>query len=188
MIAGDVHGKLTALAKDTSVPGAWRFRCVCGTTKTIGTSMVRTGRIRSCGCQRSIKVPRADPTHPKFGTPLYLQWMLLVGTAHRRGGLDPRWQSFDDFETDIGAAYAVGRELVRHDRAKAYGPGNCGWRTPRHLTHLHGQTIGGQRVLRRAGRASDGTALWLTRCTCGEFSITTAQDLRAGNVPHMCSA
>jgi len=188
MIAGDVHGKLTAIAKDTSVPGGWQFQCSCGTLKTIVSWSVTAGRISSCGCQRSIKVPRADPSHPKFGTPLYLNWMLLVGTAHRRGGLEPHWQSFDNFDTDLGAEYTEGRELIRYDPAKAYGPGNCGWRAPRHLTHLHGQTISGHRVLRRAGRASDGTALWLTRCACGEFTITTAQDLRAGTVPHMCPA
>jgi len=188
MIAGDVHGKLTAVVKDTSMPGGWQFRCSCGTLKVIVSWQVTAGRIRSCGCQRSIKVAHADRSHRKFGTPLYMQWMLLVGTTNRRGGLDPEWLSFDAFDADVGAGYAIGRELVRIDHAEPYRPGNAVWRTPQHLTRLHGQTIGSHKVMRRAGSTAAGVALWLSRCACGQFSIATAQDLRAGTAPHVCPA
>ena len=51
-----------------------KFLCVCGNTFSTIITNVTTGRTKSCGCNKKIKIRDANKTHGKSKHPLYNTW------------------------------------------------------------------------------------------------------------------
>lgn len=119
----------------------WRYRCDCGTEKSILPSGFVSGQIKDCGCQRVWKSkPRHG--HAPYGnmSPTYRNWIAMRDRCRNpnsisyrnygaRGiGIDPRWDVFENFLADMGER-PHGLTLDRIDSSKGYGPSNCRWAT-----------------------------------------------------------
>lgn len=64
-ITGEAFGRLTAICREQTASRHthWRFRCECGSEKTIKLDSVRRGLIQSCGCLRKEVTANRSITH-----------------------------------------------------------------------------------------------------------------------------
>lgn len=121
----------------------WLCKCVCGTTKPILGSNLRTGKIRSCGCLRnevSVQNGKNNVTHGLSRSPTYHSWegmMQRCGNPKNYkfyiyGGrgitVTQRWRKFENFLADMGIR-PEGLTLERKNNLEGYSASNCVWAT-----------------------------------------------------------
>lgn len=138
---GDVFGRLTILALGKP-PGTYRYkavcRCECGKPDFVARlDGIVDGRVVSCGCYRLEQVT----THGMRKSPLYNVWKNMLARCFdpknksfkdygARGiSVCDRWQSVENFVSDMGPTYAPGMELDRRENSDGYHPDNCRWVT-----------------------------------------------------------
>lgn len=149
---GQRFGRLVAVNRAQSPSSRsphWLFRCDCGTEKVISVSAVINANspTRSCGCFRREKARnfgRNFRTHGEAGfnvTPEYQTWLAMrhrcrnpkVPGFKNYGGrgivVCDRWQTFENFLSDMGRRPDSGFSLDRVDNDGDYEPGNCRWAT-----------------------------------------------------------
>jgi hypothetical protein len=74
LLAGSVSGRLTTLEDAAKSRNSVRVRCECGTETVKNAQLLKSGKIRSCGC-----MPRETlRTHGLSGHPLYNIWKGIV--------------------------------------------------------------------------------------------------------------
>jgi hypothetical protein len=131
-----MESMLTPIREDGIIEGnrtAWLYQCECGTKKRIAQTLVKNGRVFSCGCvmrsqcglsntgaYRSWQSAKHRATNPKDKD--YFRYGA-VGI-----GMCERWLTFANFLDDMGERPA-GASIDRIDKAKGYEPGNCRWAT-----------------------------------------------------------
>lgn len=190
MLAGEVHGNLTALEKATYGSEAIRFQCKCGTEAVKNAGMVKRGQTRSCGCL----VTEQWKTHGFSRHPLYSLWKGIVrrcenpkDPAYKDYGANGRticegWkgmpEGFLTFVADMGER-PPGMTTDRLDNKGGYWCGHCAecirlghplnaaWRTPKQQ-NANRRTVGGLARENKAlaARVAELEAL-LADCTCG---------------------
>ena len=133
--AGERFDHLVAVAPARSARRGqhWLFRCDCGTEVVRQASRVRSGIIRSCGCQHGNTKPgrRRKDGRP---SPEYNAWRTIkartTSPKHRGVRMCEAWfESFDAFLADMGPKPSPQHTIERLDSDDDYRPGNCVWTT-----------------------------------------------------------
>lgn len=112
----------------------WLCKCDCGEAKIIRADILKSGRIKSCGCLKH--------NHAKKNakTKTYHAWISMTQRCsdpkqksyHYYGGrgiqVCKRWRKFVNFLEDMGEA-PEGYQIDRIDNDKGYSKSNCHWTT-----------------------------------------------------------
>lgn len=117
-------------------------QCDCGKQKEIQGSLVKRGRVVSCGCLAAEKASQRHFKHGASGTKLYKVWKGMIERCYvpkcknfkNYGGrgilVCDRWKnSFVSFKEDVIEGYSEGLELDRIRNDEGYHQGNFRWVT-----------------------------------------------------------
>lgn len=141
-LAGRIFGRLTVLSengRDARGAVLWRCVCACGRGTVVRSSSLIQSRTRSCGCGIGIAVRTRLITHGGSKTALYLRWRAMKDRCERPRNAEyrnyggrgirvcGRWQTFENFRSDMGATFQEALEIDRRDNEGNYEPSNCLW-------------------------------------------------------------
>jgi hypothetical protein len=143
-LTGQAFGFLTAVElgpKLKATSGAWWLcKCECGNVKSIRSSDLVGGKIRSCGCKHQNLKGEALKKHGGKGTRTYRIWCAMktrcsnpnAASYGRYGGrgitVCSEWEKFETFLADMGEC-PEGMSIDRIENDKGYLPSNCLWAT-----------------------------------------------------------
>jgi len=170
----------------------WWWQCDCGQRKEINHSLVRRGRVSSCGClakeliaARQIK----DITGQRFG-----RLVALRQTGRRIHGLNAEWE----FLCDCGELTYTSGSAVKSGNTNSCGCYGKDRVAETQRLQLAGTRIGSLTALRFShniakANGNKGQAYWVWRCDCGEELTASGAGIkgrfsRQGNVACMSCA
>lgn len=154
-LTGRAFGYLTVIGKPYQNEKKVRFvecRCVCGKTKPVRVSSLRSGKTKSCGCMKgelvSRKVTKHQDSQPNaryFN--LYRIWVTMRHRTRMENyedtgeqvGVCDEWDSWVAFrDWSLAHGYRQDMRLTRLDVSKPFSPDNCEWRVVDELGRLLG--------------------------------------------------
>lgn len=127
-------------AVDLGRPGFIKALCDCGKLVEVRAADLRR-RAKSCGCKTSRLQAATHITHGLSGRPEYETWKGIRQRCqnpnnpsfHHYGGrgitLCARWQSFENFLSDMGPRPTPKHTVERKNNDGNYEPDNCVWAT-----------------------------------------------------------
>jgi hypothetical protein len=143
-LRGQRFGRLTVIERAGAGRVRWHCKCECGGDTTVSADGLRGGHTASCGCLRAEVAAELHfiHGHARVGgeSATYRTWRAMLERTtnpgaqyyHLYGGrgitVDPRWEDFAEFLTDMGERPA-GTTLDRVDNSRGYSADNCRWAT-----------------------------------------------------------
>lgn len=167
-LTGLVFGRLTVrgIGNPRVINGlvVWDCECVCGGGKTLAGTLLKRGRVLSCGCLNKEITAARNHRHGKTFTPEYETWCAIKRRCYSPksqyfrlyGGkgikVCERWlESFENFFADMGPRPSGKQSIDRIDGEKGYSPDNCRWATSaeqsRNKNNNHWLEIDGRRMI-----------------------------------------
>lgn len=197
-MTGQVFGRLTVLSFDRmqGKSSRWNCQCECGNVVSIfRVSLVKqAGGTRSCGCYRREFIAAKNLTHGKSRigkiTPEYRAWANIkdrcVNPKNKRfkhyGGRGitycNRWESFENFLSDMGKRPSKYHSIDRIDNNGNYSKKNCRWAT------MDQQNANRQGVTLITAHGMSMTAGQWSKLTCVDRS-TISRRIRRGVIPEL---
>lgn len=113
----------------------WHCKCACGRNIITTTSHLRNGSTKSCGKHKGTHRNAIKGSESAE----YQSWLSMRGRCTNKdnarykdyGGRGitfcKRWDSFENFLTDMGEKSDPSHSLERIDNDKGYNPSNCVW-------------------------------------------------------------
>lgn len=146
MPPGMVFGDYTVLPGDPTRDCKHRLSypclCICGVTKFVNASNLRSGKTKGCGCRANKETSERSRTHGMSGTPIYAVWRTMKQRTRLEsdanypnyggrgiGMCDEWYDSFEKFCEDMGPQPFPKASIDRRDNNQGYSKANCRWAT-----------------------------------------------------------